>query len=95
MGKIITVQNLSRFTTGTKKKRNLLKYSGLCWRTDYGRYGKGTILVDPNQNQRAFLNTCIHEMLHNKCPGWTETRIKEVANFISRGIWEQGYRKEL
>ena len=101
MRKIITVESLSRFATKYKKKKKKIvskrpqKVLGFCFHNSWGKYKKGTILIDPKQNQRCFLNTCIHEMLHNKCPGWTETRIREVANFISRGIWEQGYRKEL
>lgn len=92
----VIVRNLTPFNTEIIKNRKkyIQKRVGMYFYVTSGAVSADTILIDPNQNQRSFLNTLIHEMLHRECPGWTESHVRGSANRIARIIWEQGYRKE-
>jgi len=60
---------------------------GLCW------YDEKLIEIDPRQNQRQYLNTLIHEMLHLFFEDLSETTVKSVASKMSTVIWNKKYRK--
>ena len=51
------------------------------------------IQIDPRQNSKSYLDTLIHEMLHLYNPQWSETRVSETANEMTRVIWDANYRR--
>lgn len=90
---IVIVKPLGQHGSGRGRKRN--NPFGLTFLDDYKKYKAGTILIDPRQNQKSFMNTAIHEKLHNICPGWCESKISKTAGKITNLLWDLGYRKEL
>ena len=51
------------------------------------------IEIDPRQSSKQYLDTLIHEMLHLYNPDWSETRVLETANEMTRVIWNEKYRR--
>lgn len=53
----------------------------------------GVILVDPRQDSKEYLDTLIHEGLHEYFPHMSEAEVAKAARFLTRIVWIQGYRK--
>jgi hypothetical protein len=51
--------------------------------------------IDPNQSQRQYLNTLIHETLHCMLPDLGEKQITIMANMLESIIWRKHYRRDL
>ena len=53
-----------------------------------------TVVIDPRQPSKEYMDTLIHECLHllvgRKFP---ERKVKKFAGFIARALWKQGFRK--
>lgn len=92
----VIVRSLGRYGSKKRRKGKCVKVLGLYFKdgNTSNTIGKDTILIEPKQNQRGFLTSLIHEMLHRECFAWTETKVETTACRISRVIWDQGYRKE-
>ncbi len=70
----------------TISEREIVETIGYC-------YKDGKILIDPRQSPREFLDTIIHEMLHFHFKNLPEKRVIEVANSITKAIWDLRYRR--
>jgi hypothetical protein len=53
----------------------------------------GKIEIDPRQDAKKYLDTLIHEGLHEFDPKMSETKTASLARFLTRIIWEQNFRK--
>jgi hypothetical protein len=80
----ITVQErkLGRYT----ERKDCRPPQGLAW-------PDGRVDIDPRQGARAWLNTLIHELLHQILPEADENQVFRCANILSKHLWEQGFRK--
>jgi hypothetical protein len=56
-------------------------------------HGENVVEIDPRQRESERLDTLIHELLHLMEPEWSEERVVEVAGWLSRILWRQGYRR--
>lgn len=56
-------------------------------------YANRLIEIDPRLKAYTFLDTLIHELLHDSFPDMSEHRVTMVARRIKRGVWEAGYRR--
>jgi hypothetical protein len=55
--------------------------------------GKGLIKIHPFQPEEHRLDTLVHELLHLMCPDWSEKKVTRFAQFMSKQLWKQGYRR--
>lgn len=55
--------------------------------------GEMTIEVEERQESKDYLDTLIHEMLHCFAPTWSEKRVHDTANEMTRVIWNKNYRR--
>ena len=55
----------------------------------------GLIEIDPRQPPKEYMDTLIHELLHQVRASsyWDEEATTKVANSLSHHLWEQGYRR--
>lgn len=60
---------------------------GMCYN------GKGLVKIHPFQPEEARLDTLVHELLHLMCPDWSEKKVTRFAQFMSKQLWKQGYRR--
>ncbi len=60
---------------------------GMCF------HGKALIKIHPFQPEEHRLDTLVHELLHLMCPDWSEKKVSRYAQFLSRQVWKQGYRR--
>ena len=51
------------------------------------------IEIEPNQPNKEYLDTLIHEMLHCFLPDLSERAIERMANIMANEIWKRRYRK--
>ena len=51
------------------------------------------IEIDPRQPPKEYLDSVVHEVLHDALPSFSERRINSVSRLISRVLWNQSYRK--
>jgi len=51
------------------------------------------ILVNPNQTERQFMNTVIHEMAHAFFWNASEENVAKFGNTVTRFLYAQGWRK--
>ena len=58
-----------------------------------GQQWPGIIEIDPGQKSRTYLDTLIHEALHECFPETSETRIVQVSRAITKVIWDKHYRR--
>jgi hypothetical protein len=56
-------------------------------------YDDATILIDPRQSPRQYLDSIIHELLHWVSPDWKEAKVKDAARLMTRELWKAGYRR--
>jgi hypothetical protein len=56
-------------------------------------YSKGLIKIHPFQPEEVRLDTLVHELLHLMCPDWSEKKVTRFAQFMSKQLWKQGYRR--
>jgi hypothetical protein len=62
------------------------KCVGLAWIEDQ------LIELDPNQTEREFLLTAIHESLHILFPKYSEKKIISLEKSLGSVIWRLGFR---
>ena len=60
---------------------------GQCWE------GLSIVEIDPRQDERERLDTLIHELFHIMLPEWGEERVLKHTGWLSKQIWDQGYRR--
>jgi hypothetical protein len=65
------------------------KCVGQCW--PFTR--KHVIEVDPRQCPKDYLDTLIHEALHELLPNKSEKIILRLASSLANLLWRLGYRK--
>ena len=55
----------------------------------------GLVEIDPRQPPRDYLDTLIHELLHQAKPSsyWDEEAIWETAAILAEHLWAAGYRR--
>lgn len=72
------------------KRRKLGRYKALGI-----AHPDGLIEIDPRQTPREYMDTLIHELLHQVKASsyWDETAVTKVANALSHHLWEEGYRR--
>lgn len=54
---------------------------------------KQAIEIDPRLSARKYLYVLIHELLHHAQQELTEEGVIRVAKLVSKGVWQQGYRR--
>ncbi len=71
------------------KERNLGQHKalGLYWPES------DRIEIDPRLNAREYLYVLIHELTHKTMPEMTEEAVVRVSEVISKGVWQQGFRR--
>lgn len=52
------------------------------------------LYIDPRLSPRDYLDTTIHESIHQCFPELSEYRVLNVATTISNLLWKLGYRKK-
>ncbi len=57
-------------------------------------YSERKILVDSRRNNRAKLETVVHEILHVCFPTVSEEHITLSARDLARALWALGYREK-
>lgn len=70
-----------------ERKLGREKAFGLCYR------GIGLVEIDPRQASKEYLDTLIHEMLHNFFPHAAEWRVGKVATKMANVLWKHSYRR--
>ena len=83
---------------GAQRNRLSVRHRKLGRERAYGiAYSDGVIEVDPRQDPREYLDTLIHELLHQAAPTsyLDEEAVVEVARVLTKHLWESGYRREL
>ena len=55
----------------------------------------GLIEIDPRVPPKEYLDTLIHELLHQAKPSsyWDEEAVWETAAILTKHLWDAGYRK--
>lgn len=53
------------------------------------------IILDPKQTDNEYLDTALHELLHQLEPDWSEGKVSKYANFMSQVLVKLGYNKRL
>lgn len=56
-------------------------------------YGDGNIEVDPRQDSREFMDTLIHECLHELFPEASEEKVTAAGTTIAAVLWKMRYRR--
>ena len=56
-------------------------------------YNDRIIEIDPRQKAKPYLNTLVHEILHDCLPHATENKISRMAGTITEKVWEANYRR--
>lgn len=51
------------------------------------------IEIDPRQDNRQFLKTLIHELIHAAFPEANEADVVRATLMVYRGVWKKGYRR--
>ena len=65
------------------------KCHGQCW-----PFSKKRIIeIDPSQSPQSYMDTLIHEALHELMPKKPEGFILKAGNTISNLLWRLGYRR--
>lgn len=77
------------------KLRNKFVYEsddcvGQCWPSTKNRI----IEIDPRQSPKDYLDTLIHESLHELFPRKAERYILNAGTSIANLLWRLGYRKK-
>jgi hypothetical protein len=62
---------------------------GQCWPGT----GEHIIEIDPRQCPKEYLDTLIHESLHELFPKATESRVLRAGTSIANLLWRLGYRR--
>jgi hypothetical protein len=57
------------------------------------RWADGLIEVDPRQKSRAYLDTLIHEVLHECLDELSEKKVVSTAGMIAEAVWGAKYRR--
>ena len=52
------------------------------------------IELHDKQCESERMDTLIHELLHLMRPSWREKEVIRAANFLTRHLWAQGYRRK-
>ena len=52
------------------------------------------IELHDKQCESERMDTLIHELLHLMRPSWREKEVIRVANYLTRHLWAQGYRRK-
>lgn len=52
------------------------------------------IELHDKQCESERMDTLIHELLHLMRPSWREKEVVRAANFLTRHLWAQGYRRK-
>lgn len=60
--------------------------SGLSW-------GNGRIEVDPRQSSKDYMDTIIHEILHERHPDLTEDQVLATSSKIAEVLQDCSFRK--
>jgi len=55
--------------------------------------GLRLIEIHDKQCESERMDTLIHELLHLMRPSWSEKEVIRVANYLTRHLWAQGYRR--
>ena len=60
---------------------------GQCWQ------GERLVEVDPRQPAKEYLDTVIHEILHELLPQRSEKFVLHAGNTLASTLWKLGYRR--
>jgi hypothetical protein len=55
--------------------------------------GERRIEIDPRQRPKRYLNTLIHEIMHDRLPNAGENQINRIAGMLTEAIWKANYRR--
>jgi hypothetical protein len=70
-----------------EKKLGRHRVWGFCYQ------GEKLIEIDPRQRAKTYLDTLIHELLHELFPEFSENKVKQSARVLTKHIWEKNYRR--
>jgi len=59
----------------------------------WGQWRSGHIRIDPRLQGVDYLDTLIHEAMHEFLPYLSEVETEEKANALARLLYRQGYRR--
>lgn len=71
----------------TERKLGREKSFGMSWQ------GMRWVEIDPRQTSKEYLDTLIHEALHELLPQHSEEWVTNAATTLSRLIWRMGFRR--
>lgn len=63
------------------------KAAGLYWSSS------DKIEIDPRLDSRQYLYVLTHELLHKALPDCSEEEIIRISELVSKGIWQQDFRR--
>lgn len=69
-------------------ERSLRKYFG------YAYPDLSLVEITKGLNDRAYLGTLIHELIHILKPEWTENAVDSMAANLTHYVWKAGYRRK-
>ena len=78
---------MSRKIKIRERKLGREKALGQCWP------GKHLVEIDPRQDSLEYMDTAIHETLHDLFPDMTEPCVGWAAGSISKALWKLNYRR--
>ena len=55
--------------------------------------GERRIEIDPRQKPKRYLNTLLHEILHDRLPNAGENQINRIAGMLTEAVWKANYRR--
>lgn len=77
-----------------KKKLPTVQFKKLGRHQCWGHWVKpGQIMIDPRLTSREFLDTLLHECLHEFMPYIEEDTVNDVAHNVMRVLWREGVRR--
>ncbi len=81
-------------TPPRRRKLPRVRYAKIAHHGAVGRWlGRGQIVVDSRLNNRDFMDTLIHECLHEFAPYLDEDAVNYIGHHTMRVMWREGVRR--
>jgi len=86
----VRADKIINFRVYNKKLYETENCVGRCWPHEH----KHIIEIDPRQYPKDYMDTLIHECLHELFPNKSEKVILRAATSITNVLWRLGYRRK-
>lgn len=83
-------KNPIRFKVKNKRLIEACNCVGQCWPHN----GRHLIEIDPRQCPKEYMDTLIHEALHELWPKSRESKILRAGTSLANLLWRLGYRRK-